>query len=46
MRKMLISEAIRKISTGIIKCSSTRAAITTLFVLQDMGFTHVSLEGE
>ena len=44
MRKMLITTAIKKISSGVIVCDSKSSAIITLYFLLDVGFTHVSLE--
>jgi hypothetical protein len=42
--KMSIPEAIKRISNGVIQCESKSSAIITLYLLLDMGFTHVSLE--
>jgi len=45
MRKIRITLVIAEINAGaIVTCPSIRASLTTLYLLIDMGFTHVSLE--
>ena len=43
MRKILIVKAIRDINNIDIACPSVKSALTTLYLLLDMGFTHVSI---
>jgi hypothetical protein len=46
MRKMLITEAIHKITNGAITCASVKSAVTTLYLLLELGFDYVSIEEE
>jgi len=46
VRKILIIKAIKDINRLDVVCPSVKSALVTLYLLLDMGLTHVSIEEE